>query len=225
MTTHSIINIAPTIQPGSGHLTAVSFVAVAMSDDGLTSSNKYVTEVLDRPRAPAGDEFTDAELNDICDTIAMTRGIYGQLDQQFLASQTPAYVPPPPPPPPTDAEQKANWMQRVDQTIGDVLDRFNRFQNGYLARESAARAYKAAGYTGDVDAWISGYATNAGVSLQVAADTIIGQADALRAANMQLDAVQRMRKYAILNAATIADAQAVFDDIMANVTAIAASLS
>lgn len=125
--------------------------------------------------------------------------------------------------PPSLAAFKDELVARVDDTIGAIYSRFTRFETEYVQREAAARAFVAGGYLGDAGVWVTAFANNAGMSATQAADLIIGQADALRAALVQLGA-QRMRKYGIAVAATAEAAQAVHDDITNQAAAIAATL-
>lgn len=112
----------------------------------------------------------------------------------------------------------------VDNHISGIYSRFTRFDQEYVAREAAARAFKASNYSGDPGVWVTAFATNAGLNNQVATDLIISQADALRGA-LQVLGAQRMRKYAIAGAHDLASAQAVYTDILAQADAIAAQLS
>ena len=129
----------------------------------------------------------------------------------------------PEPLPPSLAVVKAELIAAVDDMISAIYSRFTRFETEYVQREAAARAFVAGGYQGDAGMWVTAFANNAGMSAAQAADLIIGQADALRAALAQLGA-QRMRKYGIAAAATAEVAQAVHDDITGQAAAIAASL-
>lgn len=126
-------------------------------------------------------------------------------------------------PAPTLAELKSALIAGVDAKISDIYSRFTRFETEYIQREAAARAFKAAGYTGDAGLWVTAFATNAGLTSHVAADIIIQQADQLRGA-LEMLAAQRMRKYGITAASDVAAAQALHDDIIAQASLIAAGL-
>jgi len=119
----------------------------------------------------------------------------------------------PEPPEPSLAEVKAAMQAEVDNHIGGIYVRFTRFESEYVEREAAARAYVAAGYTGDPTIWVHSFATSTGRTDSQAADLIIAQANALRAALVSLGA-QRMRKYLIASAADEAAASALRDDII-----------
>jgi hypothetical protein len=98
-----------------------------------------------------------------------------------------------------------------------------RFSQEYLSREDAARAYKAANYTGDVSVWISSFSNAAGMSTQQAADLIITQADNLHGALAALGAL-RMRKYEVLYASDSDAATAAHAAITAAINTVAAAI-
>lgn len=118
---------------------------------------------------------------------------------------------------------KRALTENIDGKVAEVYARWLRFEAEYVARETAAREFAAAGYEGECSGWVSSFALPAGVSLQVAADRIISQADMLRGALEELGAL-RMLKYRILTATDSVVAQAAYDDILAQVGAIAAGL-
>ncbi len=159
--------------------------------------------------------------------VADHRGKSYWLDGQRFRIDELGVVPPegstPEPLPPTLAATKEALIAAVDDRIGAIYSRFTRFETEYVQREAAARAFVAGGYQGDAGVWVLAFANNAGMSAAQAADLIIGQADALRNALVQLGA-QRMRKYGIAAAATAEAAQAVHDDITGQAAAIAANL-
>lgn len=111
----------------------------------------------------------------------------------------------------------------TDARIAAIYNRWTRFDQEYVAREAAARAFAAAGYEGDCSVWVTSFAEPAGLPLQAAADIIISQADALRGALEQLGAL-RMRKYEITRALTAPAAQAAYDSIINQAAAIEAVL-
>lgn len=77
---------------------------------------------------------------------------------------------------------------------------------------------------GDAERWLlTSFAEPAGLTMQVAADRIIVQADALRTALEQLGAL-RMRKYEITRAPSAPAAQAAYDSIISQAAAIEAVL-
>jgi hypothetical protein len=125
-------------------------------------------------------------------------------------------------------ETLAQAVQRlsdsVDCLVADIYSNWTRFEREYELREDAARTFKATGYVGDPGQWVSAFATSAGLPNQQATDLIIVQADQLHAALATLGAL-RMRKYEILGAASIAAAQAAYNDISASINTVAEGLS
>lgn len=124
---------------------------------------------------------------------------------------------------------KSALITNVDSHIASIYAKWMRFEAEYVERETAARAYKTAGYTGAVSEWISRFATNNRVTAQAAADLIISQADNLRAALKSLGNL-RMDKYLISKKidgteTTQAEAQSSHDYIISQANIIAASLS
>lgn len=88
-------------------------------------------------------------------------------------------------------------VDKLDIEVAAIYAEWERFQSEYTLRESAALAYKAAGYTGEVSIWISAFATASNLSVRDACDMILSQAEALRVAKEKIGAL-RMRKYEIL---------------------------
>ncbi len=119
---------------------------------------------------------------------------------------------------------KERLVGEVDDAIAQIYASWMRFDVEYTSRESAARAYVAAGYEGDAGAWVLAYADAAGISAREAADRIISQADALRAALVELGTL-RMQKYLIQSADNAEIAQAQFENIVAQAGLVEAGLS
>lgn len=92
----------------------------------------------------------------------------------------------------------------------------------YRDAEAEARAYQAAGYTGTVSPYISGWASSQTPTLtnQQAADAIIAKADALAAAKIAL----RNTRFSTQAALRGAQTQAELDTIMAGWDAFVASV-
>jgi len=219
--------LTPTID--SGRVVKLFFNAIVEGDNGARVAAPLT---LDGP-FPALDQLsksgepTQAQIRAAAQQLAEDMGLYARLEQQVREFEPPApnsSAPAVAQMPLSDDETKAAWVNDVDTTIGDIITRFTRFQLGYEQREQAAKAYKAAGYAGDVSIWISGFADNAKLGYRDAADRILAQAAALRAAVVQLDGTQRMRKYSILGAATIGEARKIYADIIQTVRGIEASL-
>ena len=156
---------------------------------------------------------TDAEETAIRAGLALGGAISGGPGAWFV---TPAAPPP-------LAGVKAALAASVDDSISVIYGRFQRFTEEYVAREAAARAFKASGYTGTPDLWIMAFATPAGKTATQATDIIIGQADALKAVLSTLGGL-RMRKYEIAAAVDATTAQAIRDDILTKVQAAAVGL-
>jgi hypothetical protein len=111
----------------------------------------------------------------------------------------------------------------IDARVAEIYSNWTRFQQEYLSRQTAAQAFKDAGYTGDPGPWVAGFAVPAGKTNQQAADLILAQAAGLNAALSALGAL-RMRKYEVLAASEATAAQSAFDDIMASIEAVAATI-
>ena len=123
-----------------------------------------------------------------------------------------------------DAASKAALAQNIDSAVAAVYaQQYTRFEVEYLEREKQALAYKAAGYTGEMPQQVAAFATPANKTGKQAADIIIAQATALRGALAQLG-VLRMRKYEVLQAADVEEAQSTADSIIAAVQQIGAAL-
>lgn len=111
----------------------------------------------------------------------------------------------------------------IDARVAMVYSTWTRFQQEYLAREAAAQAFKDAGYTGDPGVWVSAFATAAAMSNQAAADLILSQATGLNNALSALGAL-RMRKYEVLNAADADAAIAAYNNVIADINAVAVTI-
>ena len=81
----------------------------------------------------------------------------------------------------------------IDDRVAAIYTNWARFDTEHKTREAAALAFKEAGYEGDAGIWVRSYAVPAGLTDAEAADRIIGQAEAQRAATARLAEV-RMRK-------------------------------
>lgn len=96
---------------------------------------------------------------------------------------------------------KSKLTAAIDDHIAKIYERFTRFNVEYVEREAAARAYRAADYTGDVSTLISSFSTPTGMSARAATDLIIAQSDNLKTALISLSSL-RMEKYYIITATT-----------------------
>lgn len=142
--------------------------------------------------------------------------------QEFLAWLDEGNVPLPADEPDLQSA-KADMVKEIDERFEAIYGYFTRFKDEYQAGEAAARAYKAAGYSGAVSVFISSYAQAANISNRAAADTIIAQADAAYVLIPTLRAI-RMKKYNVLATATLADAKTLFNNLMGEVAPIAATI-
>lgn len=111
----------------------------------------------------------------------------------------------------------------IDAAVAKITARYAPYLEEYKTRETQARAFAAANFTGTVPQQVAAFATPAGLTAQVATLTIIGQADALRTAS-DLLGVQRMRKYEVMRATTAAQARAAHSDVLATIAAIGAQI-
>ncbi|MFP4772055.1 hypothetical protein [Pasteurella multocida] len=112
-------------------------------------------------------------------------------------------------------------VDSIDDTAANISSKWTRFAEEYKERESAATAFKEAGFTGEVSIYISSFATVAGLDNKSATLLILKQAQGLRTLQEQL-AVQRMRKYELkheeLNEEEL---QQIHDDIIGKMQALA----
>lgn len=122
-----------------------------------------------------------------------------------------------------DAAKRAELCARIDAAVAAIYAGFGRFEAEYTLREQQAKAFKAAGYKGDVPVQVAAFATPAGKTPREAADIIIAQSEQLRGALSQLG-VLRMRKYEVMQAADLGKAQAVADEVLAAIAAIGQAL-
>lgn len=113
---------------------------------------------------------------------------------------------------------------QIDDAVATIYAQFARFMQEYLQREAAAQAYIQSNYTIPPTIWVTSYATAANVSNQLAAQTIMAQANQLNGAVAALGA-QRMRKYEVAAAPDVATAKATYESIMTDIGSIAAELS
>lgn len=104
--------------------------------------------------------------------------------------------------------------KKIDDRAAAIYSRWTRFEAEYRAREAAAQTFKDAGYQGEPGLYVSSFAVPAGLTKRAAADAILAQAAALRAAQDALAAL-RMRKYEVARAVNAESAQALADEIIA----------
>ncbi|MFC1142424.1 hypothetical protein ACFGXH_12440, partial [Pasteurella multocida] len=109
----------------------------------------------------------------------------------------------------------------IDNTAANITAKWTRFAEEYKERESAATAFKEAGFTGEVSIYISSFATVAGLDNKSATLLILKQAEGLRELQEQL-AVQRMRKYELKHdELSDEELQNIHDDIISKMRQLA----
>ncbi len=112
-------------------------------------------------------------------------------------------------------------MNNVDNTAASILSKWTRFAEEYKLREAAAIAFKNANFEGEVNIYISSFATVAGLDNKSATLLILKQAEGLRALQEQL-AVQRMRKYELKHEElSNEELQRIHDDIISTMQQLA----
>jgi hypothetical protein len=209
-------------------ISAISFTVTATNAEGESAdagwNYKYPTSV------PASQEYSEAEVTALCNTIALEKGIYLELSNTLIRRKSTdlhfsdANAPVVGNLPVLSPEELIKaMMNHIDTTIAAIYMRYQRFQLEYIEREAAARKYKEAGYTGEPTVWISHFATNAGLGLKEATDLIIEQADNYRSAIVTLGQL-RMDKYKVLHALTPAEARLEYDKTIAACDFVDASL-
>lgn len=117
-----------------------------------------------------------------------------------------------------------DMIQRIDvvadavraRLVGDPVRAFE-----YQAAEQGARAYAQAGYSGPVPGVVQGWADARGWTAQQAADNILGEAALFRGALEAIRAIRLQGKYA-LQAATVEEAPAIFEQTVAALKAVGA---
>lgn len=119
---------------------------------------------------------------------------------------------------------KEALSNQIDAAVFAIYARPMALGREYEAREKAAADFKAAGYTGDVPAWLASFATPAGMEPGEAADLILSQAAEMRVALDSLGAL-RMSKYVVRLAETEDAALTAYADIMTQIAAVAADLT
>lgn len=169
--------------------------------------------------------YTTEELAAIVGSVAQRRGAHAEaaarLESQHLKPFTPT---PLPAHVPTDAERKQQQADFINDRVKAIYARFMDLRMEYELREAEAQSYKAGGYDGEPGALVKGFADDAGMTYRAASDLTLAQAAGLRSAIPALGNL-RMKKYAVTAAATMEEAQAIFDQTLAAIDAIEAGLA
>lgn len=169
--------------------------------------------------------YTVEELADIVDSIAQRRNAHAEASSRLESQHMKPFTPVPlPVHVPTDAERKQQRADFINDRVKAIYARFMDLRMEYELREAEAQAFKAGGYSGEPGALVKGFADNAGMTYRAAADLTLTQAAGLRSAIPALGNL-RMKKYAVTAAATMEEAQAVFDEALAAIDAIEAGLA
>jgi len=113
-------------------------------------------------------------------------------------------------------------VAKIDARVAEIYATWSRFDSEDNLRQIAAQKFQDAGYEGEVSVWISSYARAAGLTDREATDLILQQAEQKVRAQEQL-AELRLRKYE-LSAVAAADRTARYNEIMALIEEIAASV-
>lgn len=117
-------------------------------------------------------------------------------------------------------KMKAQLINNIDVHAASIYSTWTRFESEYRERQTAAEAYKAAGYQGECSRYITDFAKRAGLNNQAATDLILVQAAGLEKLQVEL-ANQRMRKYELkVPGLTIEKMQSIHDDIIKQMDAL-----
>lgn len=111
-------------------------------------------------------------------------------------------------------DTQTRLINNIDVHAASIYSTWTRFESEYRERQTAAEAYKAAGYQGECSRYITDFAKRAGLNNQAATDLILVQAAGLEKLQMEL-ANQRMRKYELKAPnLTLEQLQSIYDDII-----------
>lgn len=111
-------------------------------------------------------------------------------------------------------ETQTKFISDIDEHAASIYSQWTRFESEYRERQSAANAYKSAGYQGECSRYITDFAQRAGLNNKAAADLILVQAAGLEKLQVEL-ANQRMRKYELKRQnLTLEQMQSIYDDII-----------
>ena len=118
------------------------------------------------------------------------------------------------------AKNQSKLIANIDEHAARIYSTWTRFESEYRERQTAAEAYKAAGYQGECSRYITDIAKRAGLNNQAATDLILVQAAGLEKLQVEL-ANQRMRKYELkVPGLTIEKMQSIHDDIIKQMDAL-----
>ena len=122
------------------------------------------------------------------------------------------------------ADAQAQGAAQINDAVEAVLQPLTRFEVEYKRREAQARAYRDAGYKGDVPCQVAAFAKPTGKTPKEAADIIIAQADMLYSLLDKLGEL-RMRKFELGSLKTAAEVETRTAEIVAQIESAAAQLA
>lgn len=122
------------------------------------------------------------------------------------------------------ADAQAQGAAQINDAVEAVLQPLTRFEVEYKRREAQARAYRDAGYKGDVPCQVAAFAKPTGKTPKEAADIIIAQADMLYSLLDKLGEL-RMCKFELGSLKTAAEVETRTAEIVAQIESAAAQLA
>ena len=122
------------------------------------------------------------------------------------------------------ADAQAQGAAQINDAVKEVLQPLTRFEVEYKRREAQARAYRDAGYKGDVPCQVAAFAKPTGKTPKEAADIILAQSEMLYATLDRLGEM-RMRKFELQSLATPDDVSERTTEILGGIALIAEKLA
>ena len=122
------------------------------------------------------------------------------------------------------ADAQAQGAAQINDAVEAVLQPLTRFEVEYKRREAQARAYRDAGYKGDVPCQVAAFAKPTGKTPKEAADIILAQSEMLYATLDRLGEM-RMRKFELGSLKTAAEVETRTAEIVAQIESAAAQLA
>ena len=118
----------------------------------------------------------------------------------------------------------AQGAAQINDAVEAVLQPLTRFEVEYKRREAQARAYRDAGYKGDVPCQVAAFAKPTGKTPKEAADIILAQSEMLYSLLDKLGEL-RMRKFELGSLKTAAEVKTRTAEIVAQIESAAAQLA
>ena len=122
------------------------------------------------------------------------------------------------------ADAQAPGAAQINDAVEAVLQPLTRFEVEYKRREAQARAYRDAGYKGDVPCQVAAFAKPTGKTPKEAADIILAQSEMLYSLLDKLGEL-RMRKFELGSLKTAAEVKTRTAEIVAQIESAAAQLA